>query len=109
TIDANLKNVKLTADADGRATWKPPAPGDYSVYTRHTSKEAGEFDGQKYEEVRDFATVAFAWPLARKDADADAVARFEEALATRAAWKDFPGFTARVAGRLDGRPLAGAL
>jgi hypothetical protein len=77
------------------------------VYTRRTVKEAGEHDNKKYEEIRDFATIAFSWPLERKDADADAVSRFEEALAARASWKDFPGFTAKVAGKIDGRPCEG--
>src|SRR5262249_23745599 len=70
TVDAELNNVKLTADAQGQATWTPPAPGNYAVYTRSTTREAGEVEGTKYEEIRDFATVAFAWPLERKDADA---------------------------------------
>jgi hypothetical protein len=109
TVDTELKNVKLTADAEGQATWKPPAPGHYAVYTRSTTKEAGEFDGQKYEEIRDFATVAFAWPLERKDADDAAVARFEDALAARASWKDFPGFNAVITGNLDGRPFDGTI
>jgi hypothetical protein len=109
TVDSELKNEKLTADAEGRATWKPPAPGNYAVYTRATTKEAGAVDGQKYEEIRDFATIAFAWPLERKDADADAVARFEEALAARAAWKDFPGFRAAITGNLDGRAFDGTV
>jgi hypothetical protein len=107
TIDARLNNVKLKADAEGNATWQPPAPGEYAVYTRYTSKEAGEFGGKKYGEIRDFATVAFTWPLERTDADPPAVARFEEALAARAAWQHFPGFTARVAGNFDGRHFTG--
>jgi hypothetical protein len=109
TVDAELKNEKLTADSDGRATWKPSAPGQYAVYTRSTSKEAGEVEGKKYEEIRDFATLAFAWPLDRKDADEAAVDRFEEAVAARAAWKDFPGFTAVIAGNLDGRAFEGTV
>jgi hypothetical protein len=109
TIDANLANVKLTADDSGRATWKPPAAGVYSVYMRDTHKEAGEAGGKKYEEIRDFATVAFTWPLERKDADPAAVALFEEAIAARAQWEDFPGFTARIAGNLDGRRFAGTV
>jgi hypothetical protein len=109
TIDADLNNVKLTADGEGKATWKPSAPGNYSVYTRNTLKETGEFDGKKYEEIRDFATIAFTWPLARKDADPAAVALFEEALATRAAWRDFPGFNAAIQGNLDGRPFTGSI
>jgi hypothetical protein len=109
TIDADLKNVKLTADGDGKVTWQPPATGNYSVYTRHTSKEAGEVDGKKYEEIRDFATIAFSWPLERKDSDRAAVARFEEALAARANWKNFPGFSAAIQGNLDGRRFEGTI
>jgi hypothetical protein len=81
----------------------------YAVYTRDTRKESGEAGGKKYEEIRDFATVAFTWPLERKDADADAVRLFEEALAARASWKDFPGFRAAVTGSLDGRAFDGTV
>jgi hypothetical protein len=109
TVDASLANVKLTADEDGRASWKPPAPGAYSVYTRDTRKEAGEAGGKKYDEIRDFATAAFTWPLERKDADPAAAALFEEAVAARAQWRDFPGFTAHIAGNLDGRRFAGTV
>lgn len=109
TIDARLTNVQLTADEDGRAMWRPPASGIYSVYTRENRKESGEAGGKKYEEIRDFATVAFTWPLERKDADSAAVALFEEAVAARAQWHDFPGFTARVSGDLDGRSFGGAV
>jgi hypothetical protein len=108
-IDAGLKEQKLAADADGKAVWKPAAMGNYSIYTRHTTKEAGEANGQKYEEIRDFATVALTWPLERKDADAEAVTRFEEALAKRASWKEFPGFRARITGNLDGRTFTGEI
>jgi hypothetical protein len=109
TVDAELNNVKLTADDKGQATWTPTAHGNYAVYTRSTIREAGEVEGKKYEEIRDFATVAFAWPLERKDADADAVALFEEALAARAAWKDFRGFSADITGNLDGRAFHGSI
>jgi hypothetical protein len=109
TVDSSLANVKLTADEDGWAAWKPPAPGAYSVYTRDTRKEAGEAGGKKYDEVRDFATAAFTWPLQRKEADPAAAALFEAAVAARAQWRDFPGFTARIAGNLDGRRFAGTV
>jgi hypothetical protein len=108
-IDANLRNVKLSADAEGRATWKPPAPGNYSIYTRLTTKEAGTYQGKDYQEIRDFATIAFTWPLDCKDADPEAVALFEEALEARAMWKDFPGFRAAISGNLDGRPFEGTV
>ncbi len=109
TVDAALANTRLTADGDGRAVWTPPAPGTYAVYTRDTRAEAGSLGGKPYEEVRDFATVAFDWPLERRDADPAAVALFEEALAARAWWRDFPGFTADVRGNLDGRTFGGTV
>jgi hypothetical protein len=107
TVDAKLNNVKLTADEQGRATWKPPVPGTYSIYTNLRTKEAGKVDDKAYEEIRDFATISFTWPLERMDADPAAVALFEEALAARATWKDFPGFRAAIAGNLDGRLFDG--
>lgn len=109
TVDERLTNVQLTAEEDGRAMWQPPAAGVYSVYMRDTRKESGEEGGKKYEEVRDFATVAFSWPLERKDADPAAVALFEEAVAARAQWRDFPGFNARISGDLDGRRFGGTV
>jgi hypothetical protein len=109
TIDADLANVKLTADEAGRALWKPPSGGVYAVYTRDTRKKSGEAGGKKYEEIRDFATVAFTWPPERKDADPAAVALFEKAIAARAQWQDFPGFTARMVGNVDGRRFAGSM
>jgi hypothetical protein len=109
TVDAKLNNVKLTADEEGRATWKPPAPGTYAVYTNVNTKEAGKVDDKPYEEIRDFATISFTWPLERKDADAEAVALFEEALAARATWKNFPGFRAAITGNLDGRLFDGTV
>ena len=68
--------------------------------------------GKAYEEIREFATLAFAWPLVRPatEADPEAVALFEEALAARAAWgDDFPGFAAHLAGTVDGRPFTGSV
>jgi len=38
-----------------------------------------------------------------------AVTLFEEALAARAAWKDFPGFRAALTGNLDGRSFDGTV
>lgn len=108
TVDAKLNNAKLKADEKGQAVWKPAA-GVYSIYTRHTRKEAGDFGGQKYEEIRDFATLVFTYPLERKEADAAAVALFEEALAARAEWRDFPGFEAKITGNLDGRRFDGTI
>ena len=107
TVDAKLANTKHRAGADGQALWKPSAPGVYSIYTRDTRTESGEEGGKKYDEIRDFATVSLSWPLERHGPDAAAVALFEEAIAARAQWQDFPGFSAQVRGNLDGRPFAG--
>jgi hypothetical protein len=109
TVDAALKGETLTADAEGRAVWKPTAPGRYSVYAKVVKPTGGEFGGKKYDEIREFPTLAFTWPLVGKGADAEAVALFEEAIAARASWKDFPGFTAKLTGRVDGRPIEGTL
>ena len=50
TVDSDLFNEKLTAGRDGRATWKVPYPGNFSVYTSRVAKESGEHGGKKYEE-----------------------------------------------------------
>jgi hypothetical protein len=106
-VDSDLTEVEFVAGPDGLSVWTPPAPGRYSVYVKDVLKESGERDGKHYDEVRDFATLAFSWPLDRRDADPEAVALFEKAVADRAVWDDFPGFTAEVAGSLDGRPFSG--
>src|SRR5262249_57639066 len=77
------------------------------VYVKDVLKAAGGAGGKSYAEIRDFATLAFAWPLDRRDADPGAVALFERAVAARAVWHDFPGFAAEVSGEVDGRPYAG--
>ncbi len=109
TVDVKLANTQLKADDKGQAVWKPAAPGAYSVYVRNTRKEASDHDGKKYEEIREFATLSFSWPLERKDADAAAVALFEEALTARAEWRDFPGFEAKIAGNVAGRRFDGTV
>ena len=44
----------------------------------------------------------------RREADPEAVALFEEAVASRAVWcEGFPGFTAAAEGSVDGRPFSG--
>ncbi|MCI0741941.1 MAG: DUF3386 family protein [Gemmataceae bacterium] len=107
TVDASLANTKLVANDKGEASWKPSVPGVYAVYTRNTRKQGGEHAGKKYDEIREFATVAFTWPLTRDDVDAAAVALFEEAIAARAQWQASPGFQAKIKGNLAGRPFVG--
>lgn len=107
TVDSDLTGGEVKAGADGSANWKPPAPGRYSVYMRDDLKQSGTLDGKSYEEIREFATLAFTWPLESKGADVEAVALFQDALATRAPWNDFTGFSADIAGTADGRAFVG--
>jgi hypothetical protein len=109
TVDSDLSNEELTADADGRATFKPPAKSVYAIYVPHVDHVSGDHAGESYQEIRQFATLAFSWPLAPQDTDAEAVASFEEALAARATWQDFSGFSAKLAGSVDGRPYDGTV
>jgi len=109
TVDDSLANEQLKADKEGRATWKPNSPGYYCVYTSATLKQAGERGGKAYSEVRRFATLSFPWPLVRTEPDDEAVALFEKALATRASWRDFPGFAAEIKGFCDDRTFGGTV
>jgi hypothetical protein len=107
-VATDLKGQKFTANADGKAVWKPASVGAFAVYTSQTLKEAGTHQGAKYEEIREFATLAFQWPLEAKGADPKAVELFQEALAARASWSDFPGFSAEIEANVDGRTWKGS-
>ncbi len=109
TVDDDLANEELRADESGRAVWKPLFPGHYCVYTRAVLKQPGEHKGRRYSEIRDFATLAFRWPLVRTKPDAEAVALFQKAIRSRATWTNFPGFKADVSGMVDGRPFEGTV
>jgi hypothetical protein len=109
TVDADLVSEDLKGDADGQVRFSPSAPGVWSVYTQHVDRTPGEHKGLSYKEVREFATLAFSWPLVATGADPEAVKLFEDALAARAAWHDFPGFSAKIAADLDDRPFEGTL
>jgi hypothetical protein len=106
-VDSDLSEETIKAGPDGTAGWTPPSPGRYSIYVRETLKQKGALDGKKYDEVREFATLAFEWPLERLESDPDAVALWKEAIEHRAQWRDFPGFRAEINGELDGRPFQG--
>jgi hypothetical protein len=107
TVDDDLVNEEVKADASGKVTWKPPSPGFYCIYAKSVLKTPGEWKGKSYSEIREFATIAFRWPLARTNADPDAVAAFQRALAARASWSEFPGFAAEISGSVDDRPFTG--
>jgi len=107
TVDDDLVNEELKTDAQGNVTWRPESAGHYCVYGRIDVKATGEKDGERYTEIRMFPTLAFHWPSHRTDADSEAVAMFERAIASRASWHGFPGFTAEIEGSVDGREFTG--
>lgn len=107
TVDADLSNEELTTNAAGQATWQPKSSGQYAVYIKHVVPQAGSKDGLTYDEIREFATLAFDWPLGDSRVDQAAIAMFERAIAARAAWTDFSRFTARVSVFLDDRRSEG--
>ncbi len=61
TVDEDLNNEEIKADASGRATWRPKTAGYYCVYTKLVTKQAGEARGKAYAEIREFPTLAFPW------------------------------------------------
>jgi hypothetical protein len=89
--------------------WRPAAPGHYCVYTKVIVPQSGELDGEKYTEIRMFPTLAFHWPPASNEPDPEAVELFERAIANRATWHGFPGFTAKLSGSVDGRGFSGSV
>jgi len=108
-VDSDLSGDELKADALGRATFTPPGPGIFSIYTGHVDPTPGQHADAKYTEIREFATLSFQWPLSPTEPEPEAVKLFEDAIAKRAVWKDFPGFTAKIAGDVEDRPFAGTV
>lgn len=106
-IDSDLAEEEITADADGLAHWSPGKHGARSIYVKQVLPAPGEKDGSRYDEIRQFATLALTWPLVHSGPDAAAVECFEDAIAARAQWRDFPGFTAKVSGSITGRSFSG--
>ena len=109
TVDDSLNNEELKANSEGRVTWKPTGPGHYCVYAKVVRQESGELAGKRYREIREFPTLAFRWPLERTDGDVQAIELFEKAIASRASWLNFPGFSAKIDGEYDGRSFSGTV
>lgn len=107
-VDADLAGEELKTDSAGQAVFTPAAPSLYCIYVGHTLATSGEHNGKAYSEIKEFATLSFEWPLVAAPND-EAIALFEEAVAARATWQDFPGFSAEIAGELDGRPFSGTV
>lgn len=58
-LHERLPTAKATSGKDG---WTPAIDvdvGRYGVVAKHATAKAGEVDGMKYDEVRDYATVTF--------------------------------------------------
>lgn len=106
-VDLALQSTKLRAGDDGKATWTA-APGTFAAYLGQTTKKAGVHDGKKYDEVRDFCSLCFTWPL-EPAGDAAALKLFRDAVAARATWTKFPGFTADVEAYVEGHSASGAV
>lgn len=109
TVDDDLTNEELNADLEGKATWTPPKPGSYCIYTKIVRKESGERNGKKFSEIREFPTLFFTWSLDRPAGDREAVQLFSQAIAKRATWRNFPGFSALIQGHYDDRPFSGTV
>ncbi len=107
-VDADLVGEELKTDAKGQATFTPTASSLYCIYVGHTIPTGGEYAGKTYSEIKQFATLSFEWPLVTGPDD-QAIALFEDAVAARATWENFPGFSAEIAGDLDGRPFSGTV
>lgn len=107
SVDVNLVEEEFKTDDAGQVSFAPPSTGVYCVYAQHVDKTAGKHADKNYDEIREFATLSFAWPLAPTGADPEAVKLFQEAIAQRAQWSKFPGFTAGVTADVDGRSLSG--
>jgi len=107
SVDVNLVEEEFKTDEAGQVAFTPPSTGVYCVYAQHVDKTAGKHADKSYDEIREFATLSFTWPLVRTEADPEAVKLFQEAIAQRAQWSKFPGFTAGVTADVDGRSLSG--
>lgn len=62
-VDAELNSAELPTDEHGRATWKPPAPGAYTIYLGRETNQAGELGGERYDSIREFGTLGIVWPF----------------------------------------------
>lgn len=109
TVDDDLLNDEIQADKSGVASWSPVEPGHYSVYVGRQVERSGSYKGEKYEQIRQFATLSFHWPLVRTSGDEDAIELFENAIKARAQWADFPGFRATISGTVDDRVFDGTV
>lgn len=108
-LGADMSDSVIVAGPDGRSTRDLPPAGRCLFYAGRERMTPGELDGTHYDKIMEFATLDFTRPLVPTGGDAEAISLFEDAVAARAQWKDFPGFSAEVLGMIDGRPFAGSV
>jgi hypothetical protein len=117
------KTEPLTTNGDGSFTVTAKTPGVYGIRARHIESTPGTFEGEKYEEVRHYATLVFTTGKAgarsgergeavvalngQPAADPAATKLLADARAARANWDRFPGFSADVEVNLDGKVFKG--
>lgn len=58
-VPGKEENVDRKTDKDGRFDLEPAAKGLYAIRAKHIENKAGELDGQKYAQVRHYATLTF--------------------------------------------------
>ena len=113
--------VTKTTDADGAFDLVPAkSPGLYGIRARHIEKKEGELDGKAYKEIKHYSTLTLRTANVKtssistdepKTAAADPAATklLADARAARAAWVNFPGFTADLTVNLNGKLHKGAV
>jgi hypothetical protein len=126
------KPVEGKSDADGvfRLPDAPPPDGVVGIRARHVEEKEGEHDGKTYKSVRHYATLTVPLgsrhagrdepatgaapgkgerPKAAGPADPEATKLLADARAARAAWENFPGFSADVEVNVDGKVSKGTV
>ncbi|GEM_PF-378230 len=105
-------SVNLKTDANGFvALPSVPKNGLVGLRAKFVEAKAGELDGKTYQEVRHYATltVTVAATTAAKTEDPAASQLLAAARAARAAWKQFPGFSADLVANHDGKLVKGTV
>lgn len=62
------KEAELKTDAEGVASWPLVGGGVYRCYAGTSTKEAGEYDGKKYEAMMDYTSLTFEIPGSKAEA-----------------------------------------
>lgn len=99
--------VDLKADAKGQVSvdWKGEAVAARAMIAE---TKTGEFEGQKYSLVRNYATLAIGTPVVKPATDPKAYALLKAASDARASFpENLLGFSADITADVEGRTVAG--